>query len=139
LQRAATLLAETARTQHEPSWQVTTAIYERQGDVLEMIGRHREAEHAYQQARNTAPAQEEFLQARLCRKIAVTLDYPPHLAEADHAYLEAEHLLEHAGHQEGQEWRDEWLHTHLGHLQVFFLLGEWQEMTRMIEQTQPLL
>ncbi len=139
LQRAATLLAETARTQHEPSWQVTTAIYERQGDVLEMIGRHREAEHAYQQARNTAPAQEEFLQARLCRKIAVTLDYPPHLTEADHAYLEAEHLLEHAGHQEGQEWRDEWLHTHLGHLQVFFLLGEWQEMTRMIEQTQPLL
>jgi len=34
---------------------------------------------------------------------------------------------------------DEWLQTHLGHLQVFFLLGDWQEMTRLIEQTQPLL
>jgi tetratricopeptide (TPR) repeat protein len=138
LQRAATLLAEFAYTQHEPSWQVMTAVYEEQGDILEMIGKHREAELAYQQARNAVPAHEVLLQARLSRKIAATLDYPPHLADADRAYREAEHLLEQA-EPEGQKWRDEWLHTHLGHLQVFFLLGEWQEMTRMIEQTRPLL
>jgi tetratricopeptide (TPR) repeat protein len=118
---------------------VTTAVYERQGDVLERIGRHREAEQAYRQARNVVPAQEALLQARLYRKIAATLDYPPHLADADRAYREAAHLLEHTQHHEGQMWRDEWLQTHLGHLQVFFLLGEWQEMTRLIEQTQPLL
>ena len=139
LQRAATLLAESAHTQQEPSWQAVTAVYEEQGDILEMIGKHREAEHAYQQARNAVPAQEVLPHARLCRKIAATLDYPPHLAEANRAYQEAAHLLEHAQHQEGQEWRDEWLQTHLGHLQVFFLLGDWQEMTRLIEQTQPLL
>lgn len=139
LQRAATLLAEPAHTQQKPSWQVASAVYERQGDVLERIGRHREAEQAYRQARNVVPAQEALLQARLYRKIAVTLDYPPHLAEADRAYREAAHLLERAGRQEGQVWRDEWLQTHLGHLQVFFLLGEWQEMTQVIEQTQPLL
>jgi tetratricopeptide (TPR) repeat protein len=139
LQRAATLLASPLHTLQELSWQVTVAIHEQQGDILEMIGKHQEAEQAYQQARNAVPAQEALLQARLFRKIAATLDYPPHLADANRAYREAEHLLEQAQHQEGQEWRDEWIHTHLGHLQVFFLLGEWQEMTRMIEQTQPLL
>jgi tetratricopeptide (TPR) repeat protein len=139
LQRATTLLASPLHTRHGLSWQVPTAIYERKGDILEMIGRHGEAEQAYQQARKAVPAQEALLHARQCRKIAATLDYPPHLAEADRAYREAAHLLEHAGQQEGQEWRDEWLQTHLGHLQVFFLLGDWQEMTRLIEQTQPLL
>jgi hypothetical protein len=139
LQRAATLLAEIAHTQHEPSWQAVTAVYEEQGDILEMIGKHREAELAYQQARNAVPAKEVLLHARLCRKIAATLDYPPHLTEANRAYQEAAHLLEHAQPQEGQEWRNEWLQTHLGHLQVFFLLAQWQEMTRMIEQMQPLL
>ncbi len=139
LQRAAALLAEIAHTQHELSWQAVTAVYEEQGDILEMIGKHREAELAYQQARNAVPAQEVLPHARLCRKIAATLDYPPHLTEANRAYQEAAHLLEHAHPQEGQEWRDEWLQTHLGHLQVFFLLGEWQEMTRLIEHMQPLL
>jgi tetratricopeptide (TPR) repeat protein len=113
--------------------------HEQQGDILEMIGKHRETEQAYQQARNTVPAQEALTRARLCRKIAATRDYPPRLADADRAYREAEHLLEQAQHQVRQPWRDEWLHTHLGHLQVFFLLAQWQEMTRMIEQTQPLL
>ncbi len=106
---------------------------------LEVTGRHEEANRTYQQARNGVPAQEALTRARLSRKIAVTLDYPPHLAASDHAYREAERLLKHTEPQEEQEWRDEWLHTHLGHLQVFFLLGEWQEMTRLIEQMQPLL
>jgi predicted ATPase len=139
LQRAATLLASPLHTPHELSWQVTTAVYEQQGDILEMIGKHREAEQVYQQARNAGGAQEALLQARLCRKIAATRDYPPHLADADRAYREAEYLLEQVQHQEVQEWRNEWIHTHLGHLQVFFLLAQWQEMTGMIEQTQPLL
>ena len=139
VQRAATLLASPVHTPQELSWQVTPAVYEQQGDILEMIGKHREAEQAYQQARNAVPAQEALLRARLCRKIAATRDYPPHLADADRAYREAEELLEQAQHQEVQEWRDEWIHTHLGHLQVFFLLAQWQEMTGMIEQMQPLL
>lgn len=139
LQRAATLLAEPSRPQHERPWQVTIAVYELLGDILEMIGRHQEAEHAYQQARDAAPTQELLLRARLCRKIAATLDYPPHLAAADRAYREAEHLLEHAQHQETREWRDEWIQTQIGHLQVFFLLAQWQEMTHSIKKTQPLL
>ncbi len=44
LQRAAALLAESAHTQQEPSWQAVTAVYEEQGDILEMIGKHRAAE-----------------------------------------------------------------------------------------------
>ncbi len=139
LQRAAILLASPLHTPQQLSWQVTTAVYEQQGDILEMIGKHREAEQAYQQARSAVPVQEALLQARLCRKIGATLDYPPHLAEADHVYREAVHLLKQAQQQEKQEWRDEWLHTHLGHLQIFFLLGKWQEMTHLIEQTQPLM
>lgn len=136
LQRAATLLKSPGS---EQSWQVTTDIYEEQGDILELIGNHREAEHAYQEAQKALPTQETLRQARLCRKIAVTLDYPPHLTDADRAYQEAKSLLEQAGHQEGQEWRDEWIRTHLGHLQIFFLLGKWQEMTGIIEHLQPLL
>jgi tetratricopeptide (TPR) repeat protein len=139
LQRAATLLASSSRTKPEQPWQVTMAIYEEQGDILELIGKHREAEHAYQQARNALPSQETLRHARLCRKIAATLDYPPHLADADRCYREAKHLLEQAGHQEGQEWREEWIQTRLGHLQIFFLLGEWQEMTHIIDQIQPIM
>lgn len=139
LQRAATLLESFSHTKSEPPWQISMAIYEEQGDILELIGKHREAEHAFQQARNTLPPQETLGHARLHRKIAVTLDYPPYLADADRSYQEAKHLLEQAGYQEEQEWRDEWISTHLGHLQIFFLLGEWQEMTRIIEQVQPLL
>ena len=139
LQRAAALLESSSRTKSEQPWQVTTAISEEQGDILELIGRHREAEHAYQQARTTLPPQETLRHARLHRKIAATLDYPPHLADADRSYREAEHLLEHTEHQEAPEWREEWIQTHLGRLQVFFLLGAWQEMTHIIEKMQPLL
>lgn len=139
LQRAATLLASLSHPKPEWSWRMTTALYEQQGDILEVIGSHEEARHAFQQARGAVPEQEAPTHARLCRKIAATLDYPSHLAEADRAYREAEDLLEHARQQKGQPWRDEWLQAHLGHLQVFFLLGAWQEMTRLIEQTQPLL
>jgi DNA-binding SARP family transcriptional activator len=139
LQRAATLLSSPVHRPHELSWQLTTAVYEQQGDILEMIGRHQEAEQAYQQARNAVLAQEALLHARLCRKLAATRDYPPHLADADRTYREAEYLLEQAQHQEGHEWHEERIHTYLGHLQVFFLLAQWQEMTRMIEQTQPLV
>lgn len=139
LQRAATLLASLTHTPQDLSWQMAATVYEQQGDILERIGRHQEAEHAYQQARNTVPVQETLTRARLSRKIAVTLDYPPHLADADRAYREAEDLLERTESKARQAWRDEWVQTHLGHLQIFFLLGEWQEMTRMIEHIQPLL
>jgi predicted ATPase/DNA-binding SARP family transcriptional activator len=138
LQRAATLLASPSHSPQEPSWQTVTAVYERLGDILEMIGRHEEAEQSYLQARKPVPDQETLLHARLCRKLAVTRDYPPHLAEASRAYREAAQLLQQV-QNETREWRDEWIHTHLGHLQVLFLQGEWQEMTRIIEQIQPLL
>jgi DNA-binding SARP family transcriptional activator len=137
LQHAATLLE--AHAQSEQPWQVMMAIYEEQGNILEMIGKHREAERVYQQANNVIPAQEALIRARLRRKIAATLDYPPHLADADHAYREAKRLLERVAQKNEQEWRDEWLHSHLGHLQVFFLLGAWQEMTAIIEQVQPFI
>ncbi|MBE3559204.1 MAG: hypothetical protein IMW89_08270 [Ktedonobacteraceae bacterium] len=138
-QRAAALLTSLARAPGELSWQMTAAVYEQQGDILEMIGKHEEARQSYQQAKNAVPTQQLLLHARLARKIAVTLDYPPHLIDADRAYRESERLLEQVNSPEEQEWRDEWLQTHLGHLQIFFLLGEWQEMTRIIEQLQPFL
>ncbi len=139
LQRAATLLASTSHSPQDLPWQTVTAVYERLGDILEMIGRHDEAEQSYQQASKPVPAQDTLLHARLCRKFAVTRDYPPHLAESSRAYQEAAQLLQQIENQETQEWRNEWIHAHLGHLQVLFLQGEWQEMTRIIEQIQPLV
>ncbi|HET8842864.1 MAG TPA: hypothetical protein VFN35_15475, partial [Ktedonobacteraceae bacterium] len=139
LQRAATLVETYLATQSELSWEVITAIYEEQGNILEMIGKHREAEHIYQQAKKALPAHALLARARLCRKIAATQDYPPYLEAAHQAYLEAKYTLKQAEHQERQAWREEWLQNQLGHLQVFFLLEEWREMTTIIEQIQPLI
>lgn len=137
--RAGALLAASNRSQHTLGWQVEAALQERLGDVLEVTGKHDEAAQAYQQALTTVPAEELLWHARLARKYAVTRDYPPHLMEALEAYQQAERLLEQASVLTDQEWQHELILTKLGYLHICFMLTQVPEMTRLIDETQPLL
>jgi tetratricopeptide (TPR) repeat protein len=120
-------------------WQVAAALQERLGDVLEVTGKHDEAAQVYQQALTAVPAEEALWHARLERKYAATRDYPPHLIEALQAYQQAGRLLEQASVRSDKAWQDEMIQTRLGQLHICFMLTQVTEMTRLIEQMQPLL
>lgn len=137
--RAGALLTASNRSQHTLGWQVEAALQERLGDVLEVTGKHDEAAQAYQQALTTVPAEELLWHARLARKYAVTRDYPPHLMEALEAYQQAERLLQQASVLTDKEWQHELILTKLGYLHICFMLTQVPEMTRLIDETQPLL
>jgi DNA-binding SARP family transcriptional activator len=136
---AAALLASSNRGQYALGWQVEAALQERLGDMLEVTGKHDEAAQAYQQALTAAPAEELLWHARLARKYAATRDYPPHLMEALEAYWQAERHLEQAPVRSSKEWQAELIQILLGHLHICFMLTQVPEMTRLIEQIQPLL
>lgn len=137
--RAAALLAASNRVQQALGWQVEAALQERLGDILEVTGKHDEAAQMYQQALIAVPTVEALWHARLARKYAATRDYPPHLMEALEAYQQAERLLEQAAVCSDKVWSAELIQTRLGHLHICFMLTQVTEMTRLIEQMQPLL
>jgi len=114
-------------------------LYERQGDVLEVMGKLDEAKTAYGAALKHAPESDRIARARLQRKIGRVWGVQFRHSEAAGAFELAEQALGAEPNAPVVEWRQEWIQIQLDRMRSLYWQGQWREIARLVEQTQPVL
>ncbi len=129
-----------AGTPSSDSWNTQLAqLYERLGDVLEQTGRLEEARAAYDGGLGHAPQADHVTRARLQRKIGRAWDFQSRYQNAAAAYALAERALGAEPDEPAAVWRQEWIKIQLDRMQSHYWQGQWRELARLVEQTQPIL
>lgn len=114
-------------------------LYERLGDVLNLVGQIDEARHAYQQALDAWPGGARLARARLERKLGSILTGIHEDEAAMQAYDRADENLEAASGNRGDEWWHEWIEIRLHRMIWHYWTGQWRGMEPLIEETGPIL
>ena len=134
-QRAKTLLEALPSGNRQPPWQqeVSTALYERMGDIFALTGQYDEARDAYQQTLTHVPAGRQIWQARLQRKIAKTWEAQRLYDAAQNAYTMAENALGQPPTEPAVKWWQEWIRIQDGRLAIHYWQAQLDKMTALIE------
>ena len=114
-------------------------LHERLGDVLELRGRLDEAKTAYGEALKHAPETDRLARARLQRKIGRAWGVQFRHQEAAEAFELAERTLGAEPNELVAVWQQEWIQIQLDRMRALYWQGEWREIARLVEQTQPVL
>jgi tetratricopeptide (TPR) repeat protein len=140
-QRALALLAMAPPAPSQQEWQRTMSIqlYEQMGDILALTNQPDEARNAYQCALAQAAPSDRVSQAHLSRKIAQTWETQRHFEEALQTYSRAEAILDQASAEASSERWQEWIKIQNGRIFIHYWLGQVQEITELVEKTQPVV
>ena len=118
-------------------WEAMASLQECIGDLLALTGQYEAARDAYQHA--LAQEQDPIGQACAQRKIGNIWETQRNNAAALQAYQAAERLLGEAPGESTREWWQQWIEIQRNRLQVHYWLAQTDEMTELIEQTQPVI
>ncbi len=124
----------------EDSWRERAAtLRESLGDVLDLVGQHKEARTTYQQALERCPSADLVRRARLQRKIGDSW-VPQHgWEEAMQAYGEAEKILGPEHKETVLEWWQEWISIQTDRMQLYYWQNRAEEINRMAEKVRPIV
>ncbi len=133
--RAKTLLDALPVGNRQIQWQqeVSTALYERMGDIFALTGQHDEARDAYQQTLTYVPVEQQIARARLHRKIAKTWAAQRLYETAQAAYTRAEDALGQPPPEPAGKWWQEWIRIQDGRLTIHYWRAQLDQMTAIIE------
>jgi tetratricopeptide (TPR) repeat protein len=140
-QRGLALLAMAPEAASQQEWQrkMSVQLYEQMGDILALTNQPDEARNAYQCALAQAAPSDRVSQAHLSRKIAQTWETQRHFEEALQTYSRAEAILDQASAEASSEWWQEWIKIQNGRIFIHYWLGQVQEITELVEKTQPVV
>ena len=129
-----------AATPSSDDWSAQSAqLHEQMGDVLEVMGRLEAARTAYDGALKCAPEADCVARARLQRKIGRAWAVQFRYQEAADAFDLAERGLGAEPNEPVAAWQQEWIRIQLDRMRSLYWQGEWREIARLVEQTQPIL
>jgi tetratricopeptide (TPR) repeat protein len=115
------------------------SLYERAGDVLELIGKDDQARANFQDALARLPAGASVWKAALERKIGKTWESQRRFDLALQSYVQAEDALGADPGLHGEAGWQEWIRIQLERMMVSYWLGQWQEIALLAERTRDLL
>lgn len=114
-----------------------TLLHEEMGKVLELKGRLEEAVAAYEGALRYVAEADRIAQARLQHQIGRAWGYRFRHQDAADAFDRAEQALGVEPAEDDPEWWQQWLKIQLDRMETHYRQGQWQEIFRLMERTQP--
>jgi DNA-binding SARP family transcriptional activator len=140
-QRGLALLAMAPEAASQQEWprMMSVQLYKQMGDILALTNQHDEARNAYQCALAQAAPSDWVSQAHLSRKIAQTWETQRRFEDALQTYSRAEAILDQASAEASSERWQEWIEIQSGRIFIHFWLAQVQEITELVEKTQPVV
>ena len=119
--------------------ELLAALHEGQGDVLARIAQQEAARAAYLAALAHVPATDTIDQARLQRKLGVSLAWQNLYVEADERYALAESALQRDADHSARAWLEEWVHLQLDKLRLYYRSGAVAQLERTVRLARPVI
>ena len=119
--------------------ELRVALHEELGDVLGLTAQQGRARAAYLGALEHVPPVHAIDQARLQRKLGVSLAWQNQYPEAGQRYALAEDALQREADHASRAWLREWVHLQLDKLRLYYRSGAVAEMERTVRLARPVI
>lgn len=113
---------------------IATELYEELGATFALTGRYEDARAAYQKALEILPDAESVAKSRLYRATLVGLPPDARLK----VYEQADAALG-SPQEDNPSWWHEWIGIQLDRINIYLMVGNSEEMSRLVEQVKPVI